>query len=223
MNIVTETKPLWPEDYDVHPDHCRDVVEGGAYDIPWSPETPPVVLDLGANVGGFCRFASARWPGCTIYAYEPHPNNFKLLKRTVDAIPDNSRIQCSECAVADAASTMKLKFHATAVNCGEWSLNTGGEPKDSVDVAVIDARTLPKADILKIDTEGSEAQILEALKYRLHEFSAVMMEIHSASWVAPITDILRIAGFSVIAREVKFNSENRVELKMLKTNLLPKS
>lgn len=211
--------PIWPSDYRVHKDHCREVHEG-AYDIPWSPEVAPVILDVGANIGAFTNWASYRWPGATILCYEPHPNNFKLLKRTVETIPNNGKISCFELAVSGDGGSGKLKFSKDSVNCGEWSLNIGGEIKDSVDVTLMAAKDLPDADILKIDTEGAETEILEALKYRLHKFSAVMLEIHNAAWVTPITDLLRIAGFSVISSEKKFNSENRVEAKFLKTNLI---
>lgn len=210
---------LWPEDYGVHPRHCADVL-AGSYDIPFDPEKPPVILDVGANVGAFTKWAAYRWPGSTIFSYEPYPNNFKLLTRTVESVKDLAHIGLNQVAVSDKGGNMVLKFHSEAMNCGEWSLNTGGTPKDTVNVDVIPALDLPKADILKIDTEGAEAQILESMKYRLHEFSAVMLEIHSASWVVPITGLLRIAGFSIISKEVKFNSENRVEMKFLKTNLI---
>jgi len=135
---------LWPEDYGIHPQHCADVLNG-SYDVPFNPPTPPIVLDLGANVGAFCKYASTRWPGCTIYAYEPQPNNFKLLGRTVEDIQDHSRIHCFEKAVADKAGRLALKLHAGAMNCGEWSLNTGGPSKGSVDVQVISAIDLPRA------------------------------------------------------------------------------
>ena len=213
---------LWPDDYGLHPDHCRDVLEGGSYDVPWSPETPPVILDVGANVGAFTRWAAARWPGCTIHAYEPHPGNFALLKRTIEGLEDDCWFYPYPLAVLDKAGTRTLKFHSEALNCGEWSLNSSGGSKDSVEVRVIPATDLPRADILKLDTEGAEMEILSSLKHRLHEFSAVMMEIHNAAWVDPICDVLQIAGFAVIAKEEKFGSKNRVECKFLKHGLRQK-
>lgn len=221
--MTTEiTEKCWPDDFGVHPLHCGDVLLG-SYDVPWSPEVPPVILDVGANIGAFVKWSASRWPGSTILAYEPHPNNFKLLKRTVESIADNGKISFFELAVSGKAGTSKLKFGKDSINCGEWSLNVGSDFKDSVDVTVIAAKDLPEADILKLDVEGAEAEILEALKYRLHRFSAVMLEIHAAQWVKPIEDLLMIAGFAIVGKEVKFNSEHRVELKALKQSLMPRT
>ncbi len=76
---------LWPFEY-LRPglphDHCADVLNG-SYDVPFNPPIAPTILDLGANIGAFTRWAAERWPRCTIHCYEPHPANFALLTETV--------------------------------------------------------------------------------------------------------------------------------------------
>lgn len=57
---MTLTEPLWPESFlspDLGPDHCRDVLEG-CYDVPFNHS--PKVIDIGANVGAFARWAKKR-------------------------------------------------------------------------------------------------------------------------------------------------------------------
>lgn len=61
--------------------HGGGELEGGL-DIPVpsdSEETPATVLDLGAGVGAFARFAVKRWPGCTVVCVEPDGAKAALL------------------------------------------------------------------------------------------------------------------------------------------------
>jgi FkbM family methyltransferase len=209
--------PLWPADYNVAPDHCRDVLVDGCYDVPFNPTTPPVILDLGANVGAFTRWASTRWPGCTIHAFEPHPGNFYLLTRTA-ALAIGSTVTCYQLAVA--ANAGKMMLDEGQFNCGEWSLLTRNG-KSQVEVSVVLATSLPKADILKIDTEGCEAEIVASLLKagRLPEFSAIMLECHSAKWVASFKARLAEAGFTLTGENI--HGEHRREMKWVRSNLLP--
>ena len=203
-------EPLWPSDYGVHPDHCRDVIDG-CYDVPFNPETPPTVLDLGGNVGAFVRFAVNRWPGCMIHSYEPHPQNFALLKRTVADYGNGHSVVFHNEAVAKVAGTAPL--YRGEFNCGEWSLVMGqGNP--SVNVSIIAASTLPKADILKIDTEGAEPFILQRLIDigRITEFSAIMLEYHRAGEEISIPAMLAPHGFKVFSHRPGITS-SRGELK----------
>lgn len=215
--MLTETKLLWPEDYGLEANHCRDVIEG-CYDIPFSPKVPPIMIDIGANVGAFVRFAVNRWPGCTIHAYEPVPSNYRLLQRTVADLPDKARIHTYELAVKD--HNCEVKLCQGAFNCGEWSEVMPDLGKYSVVVTAMAAKDLPKADILKMDVEGSELEILSGLIDRIGEFSAVMLEVHSAQWVQPIKDMFERSGFSITKEN--FKGEHRVELCFVKTKLLSK-
>lgn len=211
------TKPSWPADYDVRFDHCATVLSG-AYDVPFNPATPPVILDLGANVGAFTLWAVKRWPGCTIHAYEPQPNNFALLTRTVAELTEAERanVHLYDVAVGSRAGIGTL--HEGEFNCGEWSMiiNAG---KSSIQVPVISALSLPKADILKMDTEGCEAEILATLHERIADFSAVMMEVHNTGWVTPIKALMARGGFALTGDLMPY--PNRYELKYVKAALLP--
>jgi predicted RNA methylase len=48
------------------------------------------ILDIGANVGSFSLWANLRWPGSTIYAYEPHPGTCAMLKRNLAGLDHRS-------------------------------------------------------------------------------------------------------------------------------------
>lgn len=219
FSIIYTNEAAWPKSYGLHPNHCRDVLEG-SYDVPFNPSTPPIVIDLGANVGAFTRWAVKRWPGCAVHAYEPCPANFKLLTETVHELMDpQANVVLHQKAVAGHACRAPLQ--AGEFNCGEWSLvmpEVAG--RERVEVDVMAAMDLPKADVLKIDTEGCEVAILAALTLagRIKEFSAILMEVHNPDWVKPICVRLKEAGFTMTGHSSPY--PNRDELKFVKSDLI---
>jgi FkbM family methyltransferase len=226
FSIVEEGKPNWPEEYMARlgsQKHCEDVL-AGSYDIPWWPEKAPVILDIGANVGAFTRWAAKRWPGCIIHAYEPHPDNFALLEKTAAATDTIGCIYLHRQAVLNE-NGKKILFNP-AHNCGEFSFYRQGTDRPihgEVEVEVIDGKDLPKADILKMDCEGSEGAILTQLynSNRLGEFSAIMLEYHNEQDGINIRNGLEFNGFTLVGEHVPF--PNRGELQFLRNDLVPVS
>jgi len=219
FSILHPNQAAWPASYGLHRGHCRDVLEG-SYDCPFNPATPPVVLDLGANVGAFTRWAAQRWPGCAIHAYEPCPANFKLLEQTCSSIVYAHRITLHQQAVAGHACRALLQ--AGEFNCGEWSLvmpTVAGREK--VEVDVIAATDLPKADVLKLDVEGAEILVLSALTQagRMGEFSVCVMETHNDEFIPAIKARMTKDGFTLTGETRP--SPQRAELKFVRTDLLP--
>ena len=229
MITIDPTEPeapkvaLWPADYigpKLAPDHCGDVL-AGSYDVPYYPKSPPTILDIGANIGAFARWAVDRWPGCKIHCYEPDPGNFHLLQRTVCELiyhlprsdmqflfnGRNRNIWVHNAAVADTEG--KCHTAEGQYNCGETHIVPGG------DIPTIKASTLPKADVLKIDTEGCEPAILADLAKsgRLEEFSAVMMEYHADVHLGVILQNMMNHGFWLVAW--KPVAQHRGELKFI--------
>jgi FkbM family methyltransferase len=205
----------WPPSFGVAKDHCRDVLDG-SYDIPFDPDTPPTILDVGANVGAFALWAEARWPGSTIYGFEPHPGTYKLLLRTIgDKIVRTYRVGVSD---HDGHAIIKSGPN----NCGEASIVMPHTGTKEFRIELMDAKRLPEAQILKMDTEGCEALILKRLIEcgRLPKFSAVMMETHGPADQAWIESEMGKAGFTVTKKNQWH--PNRCELCWVRSDLLPK-
>lgn len=206
---------LWPEDY-LRPglahDHCADVLSG-SYDVAYDPPAPPVILDLGANIGAFARWAALRWIGSIIHCYEPHPDNYALLVRTAAEIKSATVILHEQAVFTKNGRTL---LGQGGLNCGEYTLqSTSRDDSPVAIVEVIAALSLPKADILKVDTEGCELGIFRQLaEYGLlRGFSAIMFEFHAAPTAEEISAILVNHGFHRVGH--KLNSEHRGEMKFL--------
>lgn len=191
LQLPDET--LWPQEFidrgGISPTHCADVL-AGCYDLPIEPVPghPFTVLDLGANIGAFARFAAARWPGCHITCYEPHPKNFLLLEKTLAGLRSLAtppQATAHPLAVvhltqaASAAGTLPLRRGKN--NCGEHSFfDLGEQTAETVEVPFLVATELPPADVLKLDTEGCEHLILETLRAtgRITNYRAIVLEYH---------------------------------------------
>jgi FkbM family methyltransferase len=154
-----------------------EMIEKGEYDVSYT-HPRPVVLDVGANVGGFAIWACRRWPTCEIHCYEPMPDNFAMLKANVGILKSAgilNAIHINNFAIGDP---MHTKMFLGRNNCGESSFfNLGEQQGITIDVTTRAPSVLPPAQILKMDAEGCEIEILSGLESI--NFDVVMLEYHS--------------------------------------------
>jgi FkbM family methyltransferase len=151
--------------------HVQEVFNG-EYAVAY--ENPnPVILDVGANIGSFALWAALRWPGATIHCYEPIAENFEMLKANTAHL--GARVQLNHFAVGDPSHK---EMFLGKNNCGECSFfQLGEQTGTTVEVRTEPATVLPKAQVLKLDTEGAELEILKGLPSI--DFDVIMFEYHS--------------------------------------------
>jgi FkbM family methyltransferase len=124
------------------------------------------ILDIGANIGSFARWADMRWPGSRIRCFEPSPGTFAFLERNVAHRPNisvtNAALYPGMAATAPFFARYDGDGEAGLVN---YAIDTfrAGAIQDTFDVAVIAPDTLPSANVVKLDVEGAEAAILRHL------------------------------------------------------------
>jgi len=83
-----------------------------------------------------------------------------------------------------------MQLHLGLNNCGEASFYDIGEQSTvSIDVETKPPSVLPKAHVLKMDTEGSEIDILERMPSL--DFEVVVLEYHSESSRRRADELLR--------------------------------
>src|SRR5262245_43428601 len=151
--------------------HVQSVL-AGEYDTPYD-NPAAVVLDVGANIGSFATWATRRWPGSFIHCYEPLPENFAALKANLALL--SGRVALNNWAIGDPG---RRKLFLGRNNCGEGSFFDLGEQRSEwVEVEAKAPASLPKAHVLKLDTEGAEIEILSGLPEIT--FDIVLLEYHS--------------------------------------------
>jgi FkbM family methyltransferase len=153
--------------------HVRKVCNG-EYDIAYE-HSHPVILDIGANIGSFAIWAMQRWPGCVVHCYEPLPENYAMLRENVASFGD--RVHLNNFAIGDVSHD---KLFLGLNNCREASFfDPTGERSAWVKVETRPPAVLPEAQVLKMDTEGAEAEILAGIA--LIDYDAIVLEYHSES------------------------------------------
>jgi FkbM family methyltransferase len=158
------------------------------------------ILDIGANVGGFARWADMRFPGSTIHSFEPNPGTFKMLSQNIAGF---ANIKATNAALYPGTET-RARFFARYDGDGEGGLmsyagdtfTADAMKGGSYEVDVIDPASLPSADLVKIDVEGAEGAILSHLD--LSGTSLVLGEFQNSKNRAVMQDVLRQAGFEAI-------------------------
>lgn len=138
----------------------RELYVEGEYDVPL-PERADVIFDLGSNIGLSMLDFRLLYPDATIYGFEPDPTAFELLTRNTHGDP---RAVIHKVAVASEDRTATLY---SSQETWASSLTRTRPFQRPVEVATRSLDSLMRElavehiDLLKMDIEGSEADVLD--------------------------------------------------------------
>lgn len=121
-------------------------------------------VDLGANIGAFAVLAAARYGVKRVLAFEPDPVSAHLLRENVKLNNVGGIVEVHEKAVA--TSDGRATFHINSANGNYWrnGLYKPWRGGYAIEVDVVDFRkVLPRDAAIKMDCEGAEMPILEAM------------------------------------------------------------
>lgn len=163
----------------------------------------PVVVDVGANVGQFNLFARQYLGARRIVSVEPDPVSFELLRCNAVLAAD-----CLCCAVSDregevlfhvASESSQLSSYLAQPDAGYRGSFT--VPARTLDAIVVELG-VGEVDLLKIDTEGSELDVLKSAEDLLARTRYVLVEMsvfrRSAGNLFRIGTFLEERGFELV-------------------------
>lgn len=138
----------------------------------------PVVIDVGANVGMYSIWMALKNPSAIIYAFEPLEYNFMRNKEYKSYIPKHvaDRIKVFNFAVSNEAGTAILKI---------GDLCSLDKVENQVSSVEVETKTLDEVlnheipkniFVLKVDTDGSNAKVLQGAKEILKRTNWLIME-----------------------------------------------
>jgi FkbM family methyltransferase len=139
-----------------------------------------VVLDMGANIGYYTLlFARLVGPQGRVFAFEPDPGNFRLLRRNVSLNGYHNAVLVHK-AVSDR--TGPLRLYVSKDNKGDHRIYDSQDGRRSVE---IEATTLDDAladfegrvTFIKMDIQGAEAHALRGMGRLLERLPAVKMVV----------------------------------------------
>lgn len=169
------------------------------YDLGSLPDlNEPTVLDVGANRGSFALAVLRRYPGAKVECYEPHPDAFSQLEQgplasvplvhpynaaVVHPAKGNVRLYEGVSGTHEASLRDDVRWPHCSQKLDTWH-----------DVETIDAADLAPCDLLKVDTEGSEVEILNGYQH-LGQVKVLLVEAHAVGGDlrGQIQEIARIA------------------------------
>jgi FkbM family methyltransferase len=148
------------------------------------------IIDVGAHIGWFTLSAAAFVPDATIFAYEPSPENFRLLADNI-ALNKLSNAHAFEMAVFSRSGDAEF---ATVDAFGGGStggtLLAGQMPARSASSAVRRVKTttldeifatnaIDRCELLKMDCEGAEHDLLASASDRtFNAIARISVEVH---------------------------------------------
>jgi len=142
------------------------------------------VIDIGANVGFFSLSVFADYPEAKVYAFEPHPYNFKLLNERKEVFAQldwevfNTAVAGEEGTITLNAST--LDGFATMASIHANASNVESVEVEALDLAqAMQIHNINQVDLLKLDCEGAEYPILyNAPDETFQKIKSICIETH---------------------------------------------
>jgi FkbM family methyltransferase len=170
-------------------------------------QRPVRILDLGGHVGYFGLFMLGHFSDATIVSFEPDPQNVRLLRRTIAINGLESRWEVVEACAAgsDGRAGFISSFHLSSTSSrAEGTLQQFQEGLAAtfpflrgtellvahhVEVERRDVfPSLQRADLIKVDIEGSEWEILGDPRLQEIAAPALVLEYHPAYGKSPDAD-----------------------------------
>ena len=164
------------------------------------------MVDIGANIGAVSLDWATRLQHVRVHAYEPHPGTFATLRENVEANHETPRIVTYQEAVGGRTGTLVLHTGGSSMENSAYGPGAAARTLDEIGVAMVALDTViercsgdGQIGLVKIDTEGAEADILEgAHPETFKEIRQFVIEYHdglSPNALARCESVLAGAGF----------------------------
>ncbi|MEP5566789.1 MAG: FkbM family methyltransferase [Halioglobus sp.] len=126
-----------------------------------------IFVDVGANIGYFSLLAATRvGEAGSVYAFEPDPTNYALLMASASH-NDLAHIICAEQAGL-AAVAGEANLYLSEDNLGDHQIFTTDHVRESTAITLLRGSDylgsrIQRLDLLKVDTQGSEFEVIQGL------------------------------------------------------------
>ena len=200
--------------------------------IPPISQKKILVFDVGSNFGQSIERFSSIFHNCVIFSFEPNKSNYKILEKKY---LKKKNIFLSNLALSDveqeinffnypygSSSFLKFDMNSAAFKRRQATFLKENPKKSFENVDKVKTNTLDKfceknlidkIDVLKIDTQGHEAEVLNGAIQMLTKQRIKVVELEDMNNFSYIddkkkiaTDILKRMGYHIIAIDKSGNS-----------------
>lgn len=172
------------------------------------PKNSDVVVDFGANEGYYIARLKKFAHDCKIYAFEPNPHEFQLLKSNVE----NNHFQnvtLEQCAIFSHETELEFEFIPQIGTIGSLNIHIPQRKwlKEefiqrikiqafSAD-QILEKYKLDHIHIMKIDVEGAELEILENF-HAIDRVDKITVEYHSEEIRLELLNLMKHRHFNLV-------------------------
>lgn len=145
---------------------AREVISGDTYRVKsWCPSTPVTVLDVGGHIGSFTAWTAKRLPKARVFVFEMDEQNQAVLEKNIEGLANAKLFKMALGDRTGEASRSPLDRTNTGGSGVFWDRDASGAvvPTKSI-VEFMEENEVSFIDLLKLDCEGSEFRILDALE-----------------------------------------------------------
>jgi FkbM family methyltransferase len=141
----------------------------------------PFIIDCGSNVGISVLYFKSKYPDSEIWAFEPSPDSFELLKKNVE---ENriSNVKLFNCAVGNTKGVIQFyqPSEGAYINGSFYDNHAAAKTIPVEVVRLSDLISKVRVDLMKIDIEGSEGLVVSDLeeKQLLQPVGEYVIEFH---------------------------------------------
>lgn len=151
-----------------------------------------LVIDAGAHHGLFSLY-SRKTVGSqgSIYAFEPHPDSFKILSENVD-LNGFENIRIENMCLGNSSQTTHLRS-LTGLRGRSYISESEESRSKAIEMDFTESfnvemtslsrymreEKIEKVDMLKVDVEGAELEVLRGVEDQLQNVKRAVIEIHS--------------------------------------------
>jgi FkbM family methyltransferase len=176
----------------------------------------PLIFDCGSNIGISILYFKIFHAGSRIVAFEPDPDNFRLLKKNIEQ-NRFSNITLHHCALGQQDGLTKL-FYASkgSLNSSIYAKESGA---GSINVAMkrLSLFIHEEINFMKMDVEGAEGEIVQELSEagKLKSINELVIEFHLKSVMSEDKLILTLknAGLGLAGQEQFYGQEKLLRFK----------
>ena len=167
----------------------------------WSKHFPTegLMLDIGANIGSQCVQFKVAFPNLKIWAFEPFPENFDLLKQNTQQFEDVHVFN-----VGVGSSNSMVHFGGEAPN-NSGVIRVVEKSNNTNLVLSLDTLTIPEpVKMIKIDIEGHELSAFEGMKQLLLKDKPLIWLEDLTLYTNPNNAVsyLKTLGYNIIEQEI---------------------
>ena len=194
--LLTPQEIYWESGYDRLPDFV--------------PQPGWTVLDVGANSGVYAVRQARR--GARVYAFEPNPDCYRRLQKSVRANHLEDRVTATNCALGAVTGIAELSVPEGLTTMGSlrpvWGESANGVnvKVDTID-RIVDGLRLRRIDLLKIDVEGLELEVLQGAHSTFPLVDRVVVEYHSLDLGRRVVDQLAHHGLTMVLDDKMYDGD----------------